>query len=108
MSFQRTKRPEFFGAFSFINSGQVFGVFGKKVYLCGKLRIINMIRTFYRPDSNLIRLPIPDRYIGSELEITLFPVEKIKKSRTLGILEGKVTFSEIGDGKITMEEFLGL
>ena len=71
-----------------------------------------MLRTVYTPDSNLISVPIPDRYIGSKLEISIFPLEATleskKKSRTLGILEGKASFTEVGDGKITMEEFLGL
>jgi hypothetical protein len=51
-----------------------------------------------------------------ELEITVFPLNEMsivrpfdtKKRRTIGILEGKASFKEIGDGKITMEEFLGL
>ncbi len=30
-----------------------------------------------------------------------------KKKRVLGTYEGKATFSEQGDGKITLEEFLG-
>ena len=34
--------------------------------------------------------------------------ERKKAKRKIGILEGKVFFSETGDGKITTEEFLGL
>jgi len=75
-----------------------------------------MVRTIYMPDSNCINVSIPDKYIGTELEITVFPLNEIlivksldmNKSRNIGILEGKVSFREIGDGKITMEEFLGL
>jgi len=75
-----------------------------------------MLRTVYMPDSNRINLPIPEKYIGTELEITVFPLNEIlivrpketKKRRTIGILEGKASFEEMGDGKITMEEFLGL
>jgi len=72
-----------------------------------------MLRTVYTPSSNHVTVPIPEKYIGFELEITIFPKNEILKvkrnnSRTLGILEGKASFSEIGDGKITMEEFLGL
>ena len=75
-----------------------------------------MLRTIYTPDSNFVRIPIPDRYIGSELEITVLPLNKdlvaaptgTKKRRVIGILEGKAFFKEIGNGKITMEEFLGL
>jgi antitoxin (DNA-binding transcriptional repressor) of toxin-antitoxin stability system len=35
-------------------------------------------------------------------------IEEKKAKRKIGILDGKATFKEIGDGKITMEEFLGL
>ena len=31
-----------------------------------------------------------------------------RSSRKIGTLEGIASFSEIGDGKITMEEFLGM
>jgi hypothetical protein len=34
--------------------------------------------------------------------------QTVCKKREIGILEGKSCFSEIGDGKITIEEFLGL
>ncbi|MCL2028678.1 MAG: hypothetical protein FWG79_09390 [Bacteroidales bacterium] len=36
-----------------------------------------MLRTVYRPDSNLISVPIPDRYIGTELEILVFPTYEV-------------------------------
>jgi len=75
-----------------------------------------MLRTIYTPNSNFVSIPIPDKYIGTELEITVFPLDEISvakpadtnKRRTIGILEGKASFKETGDGKITMEEFLGL
>ncbi|GHT22088.1 hypothetical protein AGMMS4957_11870 [Bacteroidia bacterium] len=35
-------------------------------------------------------------------------VKKTKGRRKLGILEGKLFFSEVGDGKITTDEFLGI
>lgn len=39
----------------------------------------------------------------------LLPLESSKKSkRILGTYEGKASFSEQGDGKITLEEFLGV
>jgi antitoxin (DNA-binding transcriptional repressor) of toxin-antitoxin stability system len=38
----------------------------------------------------------------------LVPPEGHKRSRKIGILEGKATFSSVGDGKITEEELLGL
>ena len=75
-----------------------------------------MLRTIYTPSSNRINVPIPDKYIGAELEVTVFPIREISiakpmntnQSRTIGILEGKASFKEEGDGKITIEEFLGL
>jgi hypothetical protein len=75
-----------------------------------------MLRTIYRPDSNFVNFLIPDKYIGTDLEITVFPLNEISvaksvdtnKKRTIGILGGKASFKEIGDGKITIEEFLGL
>ncbi|MDR3246902.1 MAG: DUF2281 domain-containing protein [Prevotellaceae bacterium] len=35
-----------------------------------------MIRTFYTPDSNIVALSIPDRYVGTELEIIIFPLKE--------------------------------
>ena len=32
-----------------------------------------MVRTVYTPDSNNLCISIPDRYIGTELEILVFP-----------------------------------
>ena len=42
-------------------------------------------------------------YLVSEIQ-----PEPKKPKRKLGLLEGKATFSWVGDGKITEEEFLGL
>ena len=75
-----------------------------------------MLRAIYTPDSNFVRFPIPDKYIGTKLEITVFPFDEISidkpvdtnKRRTIGILEGKAFFKEKEDGKITIEEFLGV
>jgi len=36
-----------------------------------------MLRTVYKPDSNCISVPIPDKYIGTELEILVFPVNEV-------------------------------
>jgi hypothetical protein len=33
-----------------------------------------MIRTIFVPDSNSITFPIPDKYVGKKLEITIFPL----------------------------------
>jgi len=38
---------------------------------------IKMLRTVYTPDSNLLSEPLPDRYIGTELEILVFPINEV-------------------------------
>jgi len=39
-----------------------------------------MLRTVYRANSNLVSVPIPDRYVGSELEILVFPIKEVMVS----------------------------
>ena len=39
-----------------------------------------MLRTIYMPDSNRINVPIPDKYIGTELEILIFPINEVSTS----------------------------
>ncbi|MDR0794974.1 MAG: hypothetical protein LBE79_02820 [Tannerella sp.] len=39
-----------------------------------------MLRTIYIPDCNRVGFPIPDKYIGTELEILVFPVNDILTS----------------------------
>jgi hypothetical protein len=34
-----------------------------------------MIRTIFTPDSEHITFPIPEKYIGTELEIIIFPIK---------------------------------
>jgi len=36
-----------------------------------------MLRTVYKPDRNRISVPIPDRYVGTELEILVFPINEV-------------------------------
>ena len=36
-----------------------------------------MLRTVYTPDSNRINVSIPDKYIGTELEILVFPINEV-------------------------------
>ena len=36
-----------------------------------------MIRTIYTPNNNTIIFPIPEKYVGKALEISIFPVEEI-------------------------------
>jgi antitoxin (DNA-binding transcriptional repressor) of toxin-antitoxin stability system len=38
----------------------------------------------------------------------IVPIEEKRSKRKLGLLEGKASFSMIGDGKITEAEFLGI
>lgn len=55
---------------------------------------------------------------GNEVEILygrakrpvarLSPIQECRPPRTIGTLEGIASFSMEGDGKITMEEFLGM
>jgi len=39
-----------------------------------------MLRSVYTPDSNRISVFIPDRYIGTELEILVFPINEVSIS----------------------------
>jgi hypothetical protein len=39
-----------------------------------------MLRTVYVPESNHITVPIPDKYIGTELEILIFPINEVSLS----------------------------
>jgi hypothetical protein len=61
-----------------------------------------MLRTVCTPDSNTITFPIPDKYVGTALEITVFPLveiftnkKKVKKTnsfnRSLSEKEGAKT-----------------
>ena len=36
-----------------------------------------MIRTIYTPNNNTVIFPIPEKYIGKALEISVFPVAEI-------------------------------
>ena len=49
-----------------------------------------------------------DETIIQKLWIMLNSHRSVQKSRRIGIMEGKAFFKEEGNGKITMEEFLGL
>jgi hypothetical protein len=40
-----------------------------------------MIRTVFKSYSNLISVPIPDRYIGTELEVLVFPISEVLTSK---------------------------
>ena len=36
-----------------------------------------MLRTVYIPDSNYVNFSIPDKYVGMELEILVYPINEI-------------------------------
>ena len=40
-----------------------------------------MLRTVYTPDNNRINVSIPDRYVGIELEILVFPINEVSTSK---------------------------
>ena len=40
-----------------------------------------MLRKVFTPDCNNVCFPIPDTYIGTELEILIFPIRDISKSK---------------------------
>ena len=40
-----------------------------------------MLRTVYTPNSDHISVPIPDKYIGTELEILVFPINEVSTSK---------------------------
>ncbi|MDR0683313.1 MAG: hypothetical protein LBG15_15955 [Dysgonamonadaceae bacterium] len=52
-----------------------------------------MIRTIFTPKSNRISLPIPDKYIGTELEITVFPLKEISIATTETEKEDSIDYS---------------
>ncbi|GHU93658.1 hypothetical protein FACS1894156_0790 [Bacteroidia bacterium] len=72
--------------------------------------------TYTRP-----HFPVADGYMqtlsgldtGSKIEViqyllnTIYPLSSVT-NRPIGILAGKASFTEVGDGKITESEFLGL
>jgi hypothetical protein len=38
-----------------------------------------MIQIILTPDSELITFPIPEKYIGTELEIIIFPIKDVSR-----------------------------
>jgi len=63
-----------------------------------------MLRTIYTPDSNHINFPIPDEYIGKELEITIFPIHKAFTSKIKRIIPDDASFGAWADMDKTTEE----
>ena len=46
-------------------------------------------------------------YGKSKKPIAMLVPPELNATRKIGILDGKATFSSVGDGKITLDEFLG-
>jgi len=70
-----------------------------------------MLRTVYTPDSNTITFPIPDKYIGTALEINVFPVveiytgkETVKKSTSPDPSFGAWADMEMSDEEETISK----
>jgi hypothetical protein len=60
-----------------------------------------MIRTIFIPDSEQIILPIPETYVGTELEILVFPV---KDAASDFVNPGKTAVFGCAKGKIKMAD----
>jgi hypothetical protein len=71
-----------------------------------------MIRTIVTPSNEQIVLPIPKKYMGTELEIIIFPVKDAssasiipQKTPLFGCAKGKFKMSADFDNP--MEDFMG-
>ena len=53
-----------------------------------------MLRTVYTPDSNHVNVLIPEKYVGTELEILVFPINEVIFSKA----EKKVSNVDISFG----------
>jgi hypothetical protein len=60
-----------------------------------------MIRTIFTPDSQQITFPIPEKYIGTELEIIIFPLKdaspisaRLQKVPVFGCAKGKFKMAD--------------
>ena len=64
-----------------------------------------MIRTVYMPDSNHVTVPIPEKYIGTELEILIIPINEVSSFKTdKNIFDIDLSFGGWADMKKTTEE----
>jgi hypothetical protein len=66
-----------------------------------------MIRTIFTPDSEQVTFPIPEKYIGAELEIIIFPVKDVssvsafvQKTPVFGCAKGEFKMSNDFDAPI--------
>jgi hypothetical protein len=60
-----------------------------------------MIRTIFTPDSKQITFPIPEKYIGTELEIIIFHLKDVspasarsQKTPVFGCAKGKFKMAD--------------
>ena len=63
-----------------------------------------MLRTVYTPVSNRINVPIPDMYIGTKLEILVFPVNDVTSNVEKKTSNMDVSFGGWADMDKTTEE----
>jgi hypothetical protein len=70
-----------------------------------------MIRTIFTPNNKQIVLPIPEKYVGTELEIIIFPIKDAspasgvhQKVPVFGCAKGKFKMSDDFDDPL--EEFM--
>jgi hypothetical protein len=64
-----------------------------------------MIRTIFTPDSEQITFPIPKKYIGTELEIIIFPLEdssvdNLRKTPVFGCAKGQFMMADDFDAPL--------
>ena len=65
-----------------------------------------MIRTIYIPNSNQVSFPIPEKYIGTEFEIMIFPHKEISEIKLgkKGAKEKNLAFGGWADMDKSTEE----
>jgi hypothetical protein len=70
-----------------------------------------MIRTILIPDSEQITFPIPEKYIGTELEIIIFPIKDVSpasvyppRKPVFGCAKGK--FKVADDFDVPLDDFM--
>jgi hypothetical protein len=79
------------------------------------VRRISMVREVVIPETKQITLSLPDNYMGSEIEILMFPIREaysigsvqsqtsVKKRRKAGCLKGKIWMAS--DFDAPLEDF---
>jgi hypothetical protein len=70
-----------------------------------------MIRSIFTPNSEQITFPIPEKYIGTELEIIVFPLKEVspvsdfmQKTPVFGCAKGK--FKVTDDFDTPLDDFM--